>query len=108
MTDRRHHRARSRLKTGLPTGQNEAATMPMRSATRPDRGCGRANADIGVVDDLPDVAPVSASVLPVIETFLGSLFGHLFADAKVSESTAKIIGSSTGGMALKAPALGRD
>ena len=104
VTDRRHHRARSRLKTGLPPSQNEAfATMPMRSATRPGRGGSGVTADISVVDAFSDVVTVTASEAAVIEAFLGSLFVHLFADAKASGSTAKAISLLQRGNAAPAP-----
>jgi hypothetical protein len=91
------------LKAVSPSGQDEATAMVTRPAASPGRGVNVVVADIGVVDDLSDVVPVTTSELAAVETFLGNLFDHPFADAEALGNTAKIIGSSNCGKALKAP-----
>ena len=82
--------------------------MVTRPAVRPGRGGKDVVADISVVDDLPDVVPVTAPELAVIETYLGSLLDQLLADAKASGRTAKATRSFTEGTRPGLPALDRD
>ena len=42
-----------------------------------------------MVDDLPDVVPVTAPELDAVETYLGGLIDQLLADAKAAECTAQ-------------------
>jgi hypothetical protein len=80
-------------------------TLP---AVRPGRTGKDVVADISVVDDLPDVVPVTAPELAVIETYLGNLIVQLLADAKAPGSTAKDTRSYNEGTRPGLPALDRD
>jgi hypothetical protein len=60
------------------------------------------------VADLMDLAPVAAPELTVNKAFLGSLFDHLFADAKASGATAKAARSFNEGTRPGLPALDRE
>jgi hypothetical protein len=82
--------------------------MVTRPAVRPGCVANVVVADISVVDNLPDVVPVTAPELAVIETYLGSLLDQLLADAKASGSTAKATRSFNEGTRPGLPALDRD
>lgn len=75
--------------------------MAMAARRRCNGGNG-AIADIRVVDDLPDLVPVTASELAVIETYLGNLFDQVLADAKASVSAPKAVRFSNRGKAVRA------
>lgn len=108
VADRRHHRARSRLKAVSPGNEGEAAAMVTRPAVRPGCVANVVVADISVVDNLPDVVPVTAPELAVIETYLGNLIDQLLADTNAPGSTAKAIFSGNEGTQPGPPALDRD
>lgn len=108
VADRRHHKAHSRLKAASPMSQGEATAVVTRPAVRPGCVANVVIADIGVVDDLPNVVPVTAPELAVIETYLGNLIDQLLADAKEPGSTAKAIRSVNEGTRPGLPGLDRD
>jgi hypothetical protein len=76
--------------------------MAARPARRPVGGGKGVIADIGVTDDLPDLVPVTASELAVIETYLGNLFDQILAEAKASVSAPMTIRSSNRGKTVRA------
>lgn len=80
----------------------------MLPAVRPGRTSKDVVADISVVDDLPDLVPVTAPELAVIKTYLGNLIDQLLADAKTPGSTAKATRSPNEGARPRLPALDRD
>jgi hypothetical protein len=82
--------------------------MVTRPAASPGRGANVVVADIGVVDDLPDVVPVTTSELAAVETYLGNLTDQSLANAKASGSTAKATRSFNEGTRPGLPDLDRE
>lgn len=73
MTDRRHHRSRLRTKQDACPAQPKATAI---GRSRDDD-----TGEIDVTDDLPDRAPVTASEVETIETYLGTSVDQFLADA---------------------------
>ena len=96
------------MKAVSPGSQGEAVATVTRPAVRPGGVANGVVTDSSVVDDLPDVVPVTAPEMAVIETYLGSLIDQLLADAKAPRSTTKAIRSVNEGTRPGLPALDRD